>query len=100
MACMYILFILEPRGCGSLRELNVVVAGSILYQLTRIYNLAMVFHLEGGALGYPPPQQVIETLFMCRYELPQPGTAQKNDVAAWQESVDNSLAQLEHQAGR
>ena len=37
---------------------------------------------------------------MCRYELPQPGAAQKNDVAAWQESVDNSLAQLEHQAGR
>lgn len=37
---------------------------------------------------------------MCRYELPQPGAAQKNDVAAWQESVDNSMAQLEHQAGR
>ena len=35
-----------------------------------------------------------------RYELPQPGAAQKNDVAAWQESVDNSMAQLEHQAGR
>ena len=38
--------------------------------------------------------------FVFRYELPQPGTAQKNDVAAWQESVDNSMAQLEHQAGR
>ena len=35
-----------------------------------------------------------------RYELPQPGTAQKNDLAAWQEAVDNSMAQLEHQVGR
>ena len=37
---------------------------------------------------------------MCRYELPQPGSAQKNDIVAWQESVDNSMAQLEHQAAR
>ena len=35
-----------------------------------------------------------------RYELPQPGAAQKNDIGAWQESMDNSMAQLEHQANR
>ena len=35
-----------------------------------------------------------------RYELPHPGAAQRNDLGAWQESVDNSMAQLEHQAGR
>lgn len=37
---------------------------------------------------------------ISRYELPQPSAAQKNDVGAWQESVENSMAQLEHQAGR
>ena len=37
---------------------------------------------------------------MHRYELPQPSVAQKNDIGAWQESVDNSMAQLEHQANR
>ena len=35
-----------------------------------------------------------------RYELPLPPAAQKNDLNAWQESVDNSMAQLEHQATR
>ncbi|XP_064383841.1 pre-mRNA-splicing factor SPF27-like [Halichondria panicea] len=45
-------------------------------------------------------RQPMEMLSMKRYELPQPGVAQKNDIGAWQESVDNSMAQLEHQAGR
>eukprot|EP00731_Ephydatia_muelleri_P033482 Em0030g39a len=45
-------------------------------------------------------RQPMELLSMKRYELPQPGTAQKNDLAAWQEAVDNSMAQLEHQVGR
>lgn len=36
----------------------------------------------------------------CRYELPQPSAGRMNDVAAWQECVDNSNAQLEHQALR
>ena len=39
-------------------------------------------------------------LFSPRYELPQPSAAQKNDLGAWQDAVDNSRAQLEHQAGR
>ena len=39
-------------------------------------------------------------LFSCRYELPQPSAAQKNDVGAWQDSVSNSCAQLEHQNER
>ena len=39
-------------------------------------------------------------LYSCRYELPQPSAAQKNDVGAWQDSVSNSCAQLEHQNER
>jgi pre-mRNA-splicing factor SPF27 len=45
-------------------------------------------------------RQPMEMLSMKRYELPQPAAAQRNDLGAWQESVDNSMAQLEHQAGR
>lgn len=45
-------------------------------------------------------RQPMETLSMKRYELPQPGAAQKNDVGAWLECVNNSVAQLEHQSGR
>ena len=37
---------------------------------------------------------------LYRYELPQPAAGQKNDIAAWQDAVNNSYAQLEHQAGR
>lgn len=40
-------------------------------------------------------------LLLCsRYELPQPSSAQKNDLTAWQDCVDNSMAQLEHQSVR
>ncbi len=35
--------------------------------------------------------------FANRYELPQPGAALKNDISAWQDCVNNSYAQLEHQ---
>lgn len=45
-------------------------------------------------------RQPMEMLSMKRYELPQPSSAQKNDIGAWQESVENSMAQLEHQANR
>ena len=37
---------------------------------------------------------------LCRYELPQPTTGRMNDVTAWQEAVDNTEAQLQHQALR
>ena len=37
---------------------------------------------------------------VSRYELPQPAAAQRNDLSAWVESVENSMAQLEHQSGR
>ena len=40
------------------------------------------------------------TCLLWRYELPQPSAAQKNDAGAWQECVDNSMSQLEHQANR
>lgn len=37
---------------------------------------------------------------LSRYELPAPSSGQKNDITAWQDSVNNSMAQLEHQAVR
>ena len=37
---------------------------------------------------------------LFRYELPAPSAGQKNDITAWQECVNNSMAQLEHQAVR
>ncbi|XP_032814382.1 pre-mRNA-splicing factor SPF27 [Petromyzon marinus] len=45
-------------------------------------------------------RQPMELLSMKRYELPQPLAGQRNDVSAWQDSVANSCAQLEHQAER
>ncbi|XP_073176172.1 pre-mRNA-splicing factor SPF27 isoform X2 [Lepidochelys kempii] len=40
------------------------------------------------------------TTVPLRYELPAPSSGQKNDITAWQECVNNSMAQLEHQAVR
>jgi len=40
------------------------------------------------------------SLFNIRYELPQPTANQKHDITSWTEAVDNSMAQLEHQAER
>lgn len=40
------------------------------------------------------------SLFIIRYELPQPTANQKHDITSWTEAVDNSMAQLEHQAER
>jgi len=45
-------------------------------------------------------RQPMETLSMKRYELPTPPAGKMTDVAAWNECVDNSLAQLEHQRTR
>uniref|UniRef100_F7FQ59 Pre-mRNA-splicing factor SPF27 n=1 Tax=Ornithorhynchus anatinus TaxID=9258 RepID=F7FQ59_ORNAN len=45
-------------------------------------------------------RQPIELLSMKRYELPAPSSGQKNDITAWQDCVNNSMAQLEHQAVR
>lgn len=42
----------------------------------------------------------MESLSMKRYELPPPSAARLSDYTAWQEAVDNSMAQLEHQATR
>lgn len=42
----------------------------------------------------------METLSMKRYELPPPPSGKLNEVGAWLECVDNSKAQLEHQAVR
>ncbi|XP_052889418.1 pre-mRNA-splicing factor SPF27 [Anopheles moucheti] len=42
----------------------------------------------------------MEPLSMKRYELPPPPAGKMNEVSAWGESVDNSMAQLEHQAVR
>ncbi|XP_052214234.1 pre-mRNA-splicing factor SPF27-like isoform X2 [Dreissena polymorpha] len=42
----------------------------------------------------------IEMMSMKRYELPQPPPGKMTDVSAWSECVENSQAQLEHQALR
>ena len=45
-------------------------------------------------------RQPMDTLSMKRYELPTPPAGKMSDVAAWNECVDNSMAQLEHQRTR
>lgn len=45
-------------------------------------------------------RQPMEMISMKRYELPGPAAGQKNDITAWNECVDNSLAQLEHMGAR
>jgi pre-mRNA-splicing factor SPF27 len=45
-------------------------------------------------------RQPMEILNMKRYELPPPPAAKISDPAAWLECVENSCAQLEHQASR
>ncbi|XP_045161716.1 pre-mRNA-splicing factor SPF27-like [Mercenaria mercenaria] len=42
----------------------------------------------------------MEMMNMKRYELPQPPAGKMTDVSAWNECVENSQAQLEHQALR
>lgn len=42
----------------------------------------------------------MEVLSMKRYELPQPAAGKMSDLAAWTECVENSMAQLDHQATR
>lgn len=45
-------------------------------------------------------RQPMETMSMKRYELPPPPSGKLNEVGAWNECVENSQAQLEHQAVR
>lgn len=42
----------------------------------------------------------MDVLSMKRYELPPPSAGRMNDLQAWTECVDNSMAQLEHQSIR
>ena len=42
----------------------------------------------------------MDVLSMKRYELPPPPPGKMNDLLAWNDSVENSSAQLEHQATR
>lgn len=42
----------------------------------------------------------MDVLSMKRYELPPPPAGKMTDIAAWTECVENSMAQLEHQATR
>lgn len=42
----------------------------------------------------------MENLSMKRYELPTPPSGKMNDISSWSECVDNSHAQLDHQAIR
>ncbi|XP_059468440.1 pre-mRNA-splicing factor SPF27 [Neocloeon triangulifer] len=45
-------------------------------------------------------KQPMDLLSMKRYELPPPPAGKLTDISAWSECVDNSMAQLEHQATR
>ena len=45
-------------------------------------------------------RQPMELLSMKRYELPSPSAGKMTDIWSWNECVDNSMAQLEHQAIR
>eukprot|EP00088_Acartia_fossae_P040982 TRINITY_DN4277_c0_g1_i5.p1 TRINITY_DN4277_c0_g1~~TRINITY_DN4277_c0_g1_i5.p1 ORF type:complete len:226 (-),score=64.57 TRINITY_DN4277_c0_g1_i5:259-936(-) len=45
-------------------------------------------------------RQPMDTLSMKRYELPTPPAGKMTDIQAWNECVDNSMAQLEHQRTR
>ena len=45
-------------------------------------------------------RQPMEILSMKRYELPSPSAGKMTDIWSWNESVDNSMAQLEHQSIR
>ncbi|GFG35635.1 hypothetical protein Cfor_02557 [Coptotermes formosanus] len=45
-------------------------------------------------------RQPMDVLSMKRYELPPPPAGKMTDIAAWTECVENSMAQLEHQATR
>lgn len=42
----------------------------------------------------------METMNTKRYELPAPSSGKLSEIQAWQECVDNSFAQLEHQTIR
>ncbi|GAB0094878.1 Pre-mRNA-splicing factor SPF27 [Sergentomyia squamirostris] len=42
----------------------------------------------------------METLSMKRYELPPPPPGKLSELTAWQDSISNSMAQLEHQSVR
>ncbi|XP_054164826.1 pre-mRNA-splicing factor SPF27-like [Oppia nitens] len=45
-------------------------------------------------------RQPMEMLSMKRYEMPGPAPGKMTDMSSWSESVNNSMAQLEHQAIR
>jgi len=45
-------------------------------------------------------QQPMSKLDTTRYQLDPPPSNRQTDIAAWQKSVDNAQAQLEHQANR
>merc|ERR1711953_435542 len=63
--------------------------------ITAFENPLMKTELDRVASRMP-----MDTLSMKRYELPPPPAGKMTDVAAWNECVDNSLAQLEHQRTR
>jgi pre-mRNA-splicing factor SPF27 len=63
--------------------------------LTQFETELMKKEMERIASG-----QRMQLLSMKRYELPDPPSNRLTDVAAWQEAVDNSQAQLEHQLNR
>ncbi|EHB18046.1 Pre-mRNA-splicing factor SPF27 [Heterocephalus glaber] len=56
--------------------------------------------VQEAAAALTGARQPIELLSVKRYELSAPSSGQKNGITTWQECVNNSMAQLEHQAVR
>ena len=80
-------------------KLNLYLFIQSIVFMSYFYNLLQtsIMRAEFERLSLRQP---MDTLSMKRYELPPPPPGKMTDVAAWSECVDNSFAQLEHQATR
>ncbi|CAJ0940409.1 unnamed protein product [Ranitomeya imitator] len=102
----------SPTASSSLSDFEPVTEEESLHWLpihSRIqYKTTTLIHkaLHGSAPPYIAlvsvyhPTRALRSADDLRYELPAPSSGQRNDITAWQECVNNSMAQLEHQAVR
>lgn len=83
-------------GSSPIQALAMVEEECRRYKPTKNY----LEHL--GSIDTPPFETALmrSELDMKRYELPPPPPGKLSDVGAWNESVTNSMAQLEHQSVR
>lgn len=71
-----------------------------LEHLPQISSTAFETELMSKEFERIQNRQPMEPLSMKRYELPPPPPSKISELSAWQDSVENSMAQLEHQAVR